>query len=275
MVVGLLDGRVRSGAEPLLRPDDAGAMRGEGVFETILVQGGQPRDLPEHLARLAKSATMLDFQGPPDADWLHGVHAVLGAFPGGDLVLRLVSTRGPAGAPPTCYVTGTPVPDEVLRQRVQGVAVLLLDRGFAGSDAAAAPWMLTSAKTLSYAVNMAALRHARSMGADDVIFVGRDGAVMEAPTATVVVVRDRTLVTPPLDGILDGITVVRLIRAAQDAGWATAYERLTPDDLSAADGVFLVSSVRLVAPVTSIDEVPRPGAERAGELLDLLDAPPR
>ena len=272
MVVGLLDGRVLTGADPLLRPDDAGVMRGEGVFETTLVHGGEPRDLPRHLLRLAKSAAMLDFEVPDDAEWQRGVDAVIGAW-GSDFVLRLVATRGPAGGSPTCYVAGTPVAESSVRQRTEGVSVVLLDRGFVGSSAGVSPWMLTAAKTLSYAVNMAALRHARAAGADDVIFVGSDGAVLEAATATVVVLRDRTLLTPPLEGILDGITVVRLIRAAQAAGWATAYQRLTPDDLSTADGVFLVSSVRLVAPVISVDGVSRGGADRAAELLELLDAP--
>ena len=112
-------------------------------------------------------------------------------------------------------------------QRTAGVRTLLLDRGLSGPQVAAAPWLLAGAKTLSYAINMAALRYAVAHDADDVIFVGSDGAILEAPTATVVVANGRALLTPPLDGVLDGITVVRLIRAAQAAGWETAYRRLT------------------------------------------------
>ena len=78
--------------------------------------------------------------------------------------------------------------------------VLLLDRGFSAAEAEAAPWLLAGAKTLSYGVNMAALRYAAEHDADDVIFVGSDGAVLEAPTASVVVARGRTLLTPPSAG---------------------------------------------------------------------------
>ena len=60
------------------------------------------------------------------------------------------------------------------------------------------------------------------------IFLGSDGAVLEAPTASVVVARDRTLITPPPDGILDGITVRRLFRAAGEAGWSTRDGRADP-----------------------------------------------
>jgi 4-amino-4-deoxychorismate lyase len=273
MLVGLLDGRLVPSTVPLLRPDDAGVTRGDGIFETTLVHAGTPRDLPEHLARLSRSARMTDLSVPDACCWQRGIDAVLDGWSGGDMVLRLVATRGPEAGSATCYVTGAAVSGNAVQQRLDGIRVLLLDRGFSGSAAAAAPWLLAGAKTLSYAINMAALRYARAHDADDVIFVGSDGAVLEAPTATVVVVRDRTLLTPPLAGVLDGITVDRLMRAARDAGWATSYQRLTRDDLTAADAVFLASSIRLLAPVTSIDGMPRGDAGRTRELLDLLQCP--
>ena len=46
------------------------------------------------------------------------------------------------------------------RQRQSGVRVLLLDRGFTVDAATTSPWLLAGAKTLSYGVNMAALRYA-------------------------------------------------------------------------------------------------------------------
>jgi 4-amino-4-deoxychorismate lyase len=273
MVVGLLDGRLVPSTVPLLRPDDAGVTRGDGVFETTLVHAGTPRDLEEHLARMAISARMTDLVLPDPMDWQRGIDAVLDSWSGGDMVLRLIATRGPEHGVPTCYVTGSAVSETAVRQRVTGVRVLLLDRGFSGPAAAAAPWLLAGAKTLSYAINMAALRYASAHDADDVIFIGSDGGVLEAPTATVVLLRGRTLLTPPLEGVLDGITVVRLFRAAQDAGWSTAYRALTRDDLLGADGVFLASSIRLLTQVTSIDGSPRGDSGRSSELQGLLDCP--
>ena len=273
MLVALLDGRLVPSTAPLLRPDDAGVTRGDGIFETTLAVGGVPRDLDEHLARLAKSAKMMDLTLPAESEWRRGIDAVLGAWTGLEMVLRLVATRGPEHGIPTCYVTGSAVSSAAVAQRTAGVRTLLLDRGLSGPQVAAAPWLLAGAKTLSYAINMAALRYAVAHDADDVIFVGSDGAILEAPTATVVVANGRTLLTPPLDGVLDGITVVRLIRAAQAAGWDTAYRRLTPQDLAEADGVWLASSVRLLAPVVSIDSVKRSDGGLTAELLSLLGCP--
>jgi len=161
-----------------------------------------------------------------------------------------------------------------VRQRTEGVRVLLLDRGFSASAGRAAPWLLVGAKTLSYGVNMAALRYAAGHDADDVIFLASDGAVLEAPTATVVVARDRTLTTPPAAGILEGITVRRLFRAAAGAGWRTESAVLTCTDLSAADGVWLVSSARLLAPVTAIDGALRSDGGLTAQLAGMLQVPP-
>ena len=272
-VVARLDGTLVPADAPLLRPDDAGVVRGDGVFESTLAVDGEIRDLDEHLARLRVSAEMIELALPGPEAWRRGVDAVVAARPEGELAVRLTATRGPAGGPPTCFVTGTSLGADLLRQRRAGVRVLLLDRGFTATSSAGRPWLLAGAKTLSYAINMAALRYATSHDADDVIFVGGDGRVLEAPTATVVLAHGRILSTPPTDGILAGITVRRLFAAAEDSGWTTRTAPLTVDDLRAADGVWLTSGVRLLAAVTAVDGVSRAATESTAELSALLQVP--
>jgi 4-amino-4-deoxychorismate lyase len=274
-LTALLDGTLLPPETPLLRPDDLGVLRGEGVFETTLVVDGVARDLDDHLARLAISAEMTGLVVPAPDRWRTGVDALVKAWTGDrQMVLRLVVSRGPESAvEPVCYLLGGPLSPASRRQRTDGVRVLLLDRGFTARTAADATWLLAGAKTLSYGVNMAALRYAAANEADDVIFLGSDGAVLEAPTASVVVANGRTLSTPPRDGILDGITVRRLFRAARDAGWSTTNQVLTRADLHAAAGVWLVSSARLIAPVISIEGAPRDDHGLTAEIAALLEVP--
>jgi 4-amino-4-deoxychorismate lyase len=212
---------------------------------------------------------------PAPERWRRGVRAVIEAWTGGrQMVLRLIASRGPEHVrEPVCYVLGAELPVSSARQRVTGVRVLLLDRGFTVEAATSAPWLLAGAKTLSYGVNMAALRYAREQGADDVIFLASDGTVLEAPTASVVVARGRILTTPPDEGILAGITVRRLFRAAAAAGWQVRTEPLTAAELHSADGVWLASSARLIAPVVAIGGRPRSNGTLTAELADLLDVP--
>ncbi len=276
-VLALLDGGLADPDAPLLRADDLGVMRGDGVFETVLVVDGVPCELEPHLARLARSAAMLDLPEPDADGWRSCVDAVICAWTGGrEMVLKLVLTRGVEGTGRvTGFATGSPVPPSLVAQRRDGVSVVTLTRGIAPELVAEAPWLLLGAKTLSYAVNMAALRHAAAAGADDVVFTAPGGTVLEGPTATVVIARNRTLRTPPPEsGILAGTTQGALFRVAAGAGWDTRVEPIGVDELRGADGVWLASSVRLLARVHTLDgeALPDggPGAELALLLTDAL-----
>ena len=274
-LVARLDGILVPPTLPFLRPDDLGVLRGDGVFEATLVVDGVPRDLDDHLARLRLSARQVDLTLPPPEAWQKGIDAVLAGWGGGpQMVLRLICTRGiEAGGEPTAYVIGSAVAESSVRQRVEGVRVLVLDRGFTGPQIATEPWLLPGSKTLSYAINMAAYRFARTQGADDVIYTGSDGFVLEAPTSTVVLVRGRTLITPLRSGILDGITARRLFAAAQAAGWSTSEESVRPGDLHSVDGLFLTSSIRVLTPVVAVDGAERQNGDLTAELGSLLQVP--
>lgn len=258
-VLGVLGGGLVDSTAPLLRADDLGVLRGDAVFETIRVDGDRRYNEQAHLDRLARSAAMLGLPSPDGAGWQALTDLVLGAWTGGEAILRLVYTRGVEDSGvPTGFAYLCAVPDSTRRARRAGVRVVTLTRGLAAGDHADAPWLLVGAKTTSYAVNMAAQRYARSHDADDAIFVSVDGQVLEAPTATVVWALDETLCTPPVDvGILDGTAAHGLFERAAAEGFGAAVRRASVADLHAADAVWLVSSVRGAVTVTAIDGKPR------------------
>ncbi|QGK71756.1 aminodeoxychorismate lyase [Allosaccharopolyspora coralli] len=257
-VLALLDGTLADPDAPQLRVDDLGVHRGDGIFETILVVEGRPRELGPHLDRLERSARLMDMTIPPREDWQRLVAAAVDAWPWKDdreMALKIVCTRGVEGTDvPTAWGLGTSIEEQTKRKRADGVSVVTLERGIAPELMERAPWLLLSAKTLSYAVNMAAMREARRRDADEVVFVASDGTVLEGPTSNVVLAQGNSLLTtPPSTGILRGTTQGALFRAAENAGWNTRVERFGVDDMLAADGVWLASSVRLVTQVRSID----------------------
>ena len=110
---------------------------------------------------------------------------------------------------------------------------------------------------------MAAGRHAHAAGADDVVFTSLEGRLLEGPTSTVVWADGGRLHTPPVEtGILPGTTMARLFARAADEGRPTAITPGTVDDLHAADAVWLLSGVRGVAVVHTLDGVRRDQLER-------------
>ena len=259
---------------PVLRADDLGALRGDGIFETMHLRGGRPWLLDEHLARMARSAARLELALPPGAALAELVgQAAAGWGAEAEGGLRLVCTRGPEdGGPVTVFATAFAISPTTLRARREGVAVVTAPLGFAVDARSAAPWLLGGAKTVSYAVNMASLRWAATQGADEVLWLSSEGYALEAPTATLVWLADETLWTVPPEqtGILAGTTARWLLNHAGDLGFGAAERLVRPDELADADGVWLVSSVRGAAEVRALDGVARKSSAHTGAVIDLL-----
>jgi 4-amino-4-deoxychorismate lyase len=259
--------------EPVLSAFDLGLVRGDGVFETVAVAGGSMPHLDAHLARMARSAALMELADPRETVWHALTKSLLDGWPADvEGACRLILTRGlGTGLPPTALAVLFAVPAETLRQRTEGVSVVTLCLGVPADFRARAPWLLGGAKTLSYAVNMAALRHATTRGADDVVFTSLEGQILEGPTSTVVWASGGTLHTPPTEtGILPGTTMARLFDRAAQAGRPTAVTPGTVEDLHAADAVWLVSGVRAAATVHTLDGVPRGDAGLSAGVRELL-----
>jgi 4-amino-4-deoxychorismate lyase len=259
--------------EPVVTAFDQGLGRGDGAFESVLVTGGRTPHLDAHLDRLHRSARLMELPDPGEAPVRALVAAATADWPADvEGVCRLFLTRGLGeGFPPTAIALLAAVPAETVRQRTEGVSVVSLGLGVPADFRSSAPWLLGGAKTLSYAVNMAALRHAHAVGADDVVLTSLEGRLLEGPTSTVVWAADGTLHTPPLEtGILPGTTVARLFEQAANDGWPTAWTHGTVEDLHAADAVWLLSGVRSAAVVHTLDGVPRADAGLTARVRALL-----
>ena len=281
-VVVTLDGQSQDPQTPLLHADDLAVVRGDGIFESLLVRDGRPCLLEAHLGRLTQSAKLMDLPPPDLARWRAAVVTAVSRWTeqGGDEgVLRLIYSRGrESGGDPTAFVMIGAVAGRVAGARTDGVAAVTLARCLPAEGAADMPWLLAGAKTLSYAVNMAALRHAERQGAGDVIFISAEGHILEGPRSTVVIATEGEdggpclLTPPPWYPILRGTTQQALFEVARDKGYDCDYRVLRPADLFAAQGVWLVSSITLAARVHTLDGRPLRPAPMAAELTALVDA---
>jgi len=222
------DGRVIPASEasvPLL--DDA-FLRGEAVFDTVLVRGGRTHALSDHLARLRRSAGTLGFKPPVVTP----------------MVADLLAAWGHADGALTIIAGRSGLRRGILRTRptptVQSLAVV------------ETPWRtaVSGAKTLSYAANMVVQRIAQERGADDALVVD-DGVVVELPTGAIVWARDGRLYAPDPARVpaLPSVTLARLatLTSIELGAWPVA-------DILTADEVFVVSATRPVVPVHAIDE---------------------
>ena len=280
-VIVTLDGEIHPSGMPLLHADDLAAVRGDGVFETLLIRDNRACLVESHLQRLTQSAKLMDLPRPDLPSWRRAIDVATRqwcANTADEGAMRLIYSRGrESGSAPTAYVMVNAVPERVTAVRRDGVAAVTLDRGLPASGIDAMPWLLAGAKTLSYAINMAALRHAARRGAGDVIFVSSDGYILEGPRSTVVIAADiggttGLLTPPPWYPILRGTTQQALFEVARAKGYDCDYRSLRVSDLFAAQGIWLVSSITLAARVHTLDGRPLQPAPMAAEFAELVDA---
>lgn len=275
-IVVLGRGPVPAG-EPVLRGDDLGVLRGDGLFETMHLRQGRPWLRDEHLARLAASAAAVELALPPIAALIDLLDTVRAGWPARvEGALRLVCTRGPeAGGPPSVYATLTEVPASSRVARRDGISVATLPLGVPAGARTGLDWLPAGIKSTSYAVNTAARRWADRAGVDDVLWISSDGYALEGPTANVVWLTGGTLCTVPAatTGILPGTTVAWLLGHAGELGLTAAERMVTPAELHAADGVWFTSSVRGLTEIHTLDGVRRARCPRTPALHAVLGFP--
>lgn len=256
---------LRDPRQPLVHVDEAGYLRGDGVFETVAVLHGQPRALPEHLERLDASARAIGLSIPGAAVWSRALDLAVAEHEAiNDLTVRFVAAYG-RGDTARCTVRASPTPD-VRELRERGVAIVVLDRGYA--SAALAPWLLGGVKTTSGAVTRAALREAAARGAEDVVWRTSDGLLLEGATSSLVLLARGVLATPSSSGVLAGTTVERILALGAEHGLEPARRELPVAALAGAEAAWLVSSTRRAVPIRAVDDAVLPVHQKLTEAFE-------
>jgi len=222
------------------RPDPA-----QGVFDSLLVVGGEPVELEAHLSRLGR--TLLQVYGAElPAEVREQVLPVAAPFELG----RLRVTAVPARIGLEIEMAACPL-DPALMFPAAGAALGSVDRpGGHGPH----KW-----------VDRRGMENPDA-GPGQLI---RDGdELLEAGWANLFAVREETLWTPPADGrILPGIARATLLEIAEEEGIPAQEQSLRPEDLYNAEETFLTNSVRGIEPAASLDGTDLPGR---GPLSDRL-----
>ena len=248
----LWNGVIRESTDNSLNPGQVGLLSGWGVFSTFRVLNGALFAWDRHWARMSRDARLLNVPMPADPDHVYGeLLKLLQANNVADCTLRLVVVRngggmweGPAGGPPSDVIAltaGMKKWGSSVRLGIQPHA------RYAASD-------FTRAKILSWAENLRWAERAQENGFDEVVLLNERGQVTECTSANLFAVFGSEVVTPPAtDGCLPGITREVLLEEIRIPGISVVERSLMPEELLAADEVFITSSTRNLLPVREID----------------------
>lgn len=238
---------------------DLAVMRGYGIFDYTRTYNGRPFQLDAHLARLERSAQMIDLALPrPLAEIKRIALETLNQNYYAEASLRIIVTGGDSedtmtqSGDPRLIVLVAPLPIMPESWYENGVKVITH----------CAERFMPEAKTLNYVPAVIALKKAQAQGAADALYLDRSRRVLEGTTTNVFAFFGDTLVTPDAD-VLRGVTREVVLEIAGDL-YDVQKRDLTFDELRYADEVFMTSSNKEVCPISQVDDfligAGRPGA---------------
>ena len=235
---------------------------GTGVFEGIRAYWNAADEqlyvfrLREHFERMTRSCRIVRIELPGDPDELSAIVVEL---------LRRNSFKSDVYIRPLAYKAARVV-KVALHGLRDGFGIYAFPMGgylsIGGLAAHTTSWRRISdeaiparAKVTGAYINTAlAVDEAGEHGAEEAIFLTNGGHVSEGGGSNLYMVRDGTLITPPVtDDILEGITRQTIVSLARELGHPVVERPIDRTELFVADEVFFCGTGAQVAPCVKID----------------------
>jgi len=267
MNIFYVDGQFVEENEARLPVTDLAVLRGYGIFDFLRTYNGIPFHLNDHLLRLERSARLIGLPLPHSASAIAEiVRETLARNSYPESNIRIVVTGGASqdgispGNSQRLLVMISPVKPMPDDWYTKGAAIITchVERFMPG------------AKSINYIPAILCQNEARSRGAVEAVYVDRDGYLLEGTTSNLFVVRGDTLITPPCDRVLPGITRQVVLELAKKE-FAVLERRVHVDELRLLDEAFLASSVKEVVPVVTVDAVSIGNGRPGGTTVRIME----
>jgi branched-chain amino acid aminotransferase len=243
---------LREASANVLSPGQVGLLSGWGVFSTLRVAEGVLFAYERHWARISRDAAAFHVPIPDDCEKVkRKLMELVERNQAYNSTLRLVIVRNGGG------MWANPSPE-----RPSDLIALTADTKEWGHGVklayqpnarfAAGPFAGT--KILSWSMNLTWLETAQARGFDEVLLLNERGEIAECTSANVFISNGDQVWTPPLNsGCLPGITREVLLGEVHIPGVKIGEKALTPEEIEAADEVFITSTTRDLLPVIEIE----------------------
>lgn len=254
--IAYVNGRYLPHREAAVHIEDRGYQFADGVYEVVPVFHARLIDEEPHLDRLERSLAELRIPMPKPraimrmigAEVMRRNHLTYGFIY--TQVTRGVAPRDhkfPKAIRPSLVMTVRQMKPQTPEQLEKGAAVITVPD---------IRWQRRDIKSISLLPNCLAKQQAVEAGAAEAWQVDPDGTVTEGSSTNAwIITADNKLVTRKADhSILNGITRMSLIAAAQAAGLDFEERPFTVEEARQAREAFLTSSTNLVMPVVRIDD---------------------
>lgn len=244
------NGQIGNYDEMVIPLSDRSVFFGDAVYDAVLVLGGKPFALDLHLDRLYNSCALTDIVFSMPREQLIGeISRLLEASEGDAHMLYLQVTRG--AAPRKHEYPQSTAPN--LLMFAKPIALTPKDKKIKLISMQDVRFAYCHIKTTNLLPNVFASEKATRAGADEVLWY-RDGRVTEAAHSSILIIKDGTVIMPPLDHlVLPGITRRVLHGLCDQNGIKVEVREFSVDEVMAADEIILCSTTKNILFVYDID----------------------
>ena len=253
-----INGKIMPPEKAFISVFDHGFLFGDSVYEVFATHKGKLFAAKEHLTRLRASARAISLKIPfTDEYLLEEMQKTMEAAENSESYTRMVITRGKGDihiSPVSCnspsmilYVKKAEKYPEEYYSKGIAISVVSTKRNLKDS-------LNPGIKTGNYLNSVLAIIEAEKMGVYDGLMLNSDGFISECTTSNFYLVENGVVKTAdPECGILIGITRQMLIDVARENGIIVEECKLSPEEIPAADELFITSTTKGVMPVTTCD----------------------
>lgn len=242
-----LNGKIISQNKASIMLDDLGILRGYGVFDFIRTYRGKPFFLKEHLARLKKSAGILNIKMPvSEKELTRVIKKLLLKNRNKESYVRIVLTGGrqtanPTFNHPTLYILIEKLKECPKQLYKKGIKIIIHEH----------QRVFPEAKTLNYITAFQLTSWQRQNGGFEILYTS-NGNVLEATTSNFFIIKKNHLITAKRN-ILFGITRNLIIKLAKKNKFVVEERDVKTKELKKCTEAFITATNKEIIPVVKID----------------------
>ncbi|MGM0479659.1 MAG: aminotransferase class IV [Bacteroidota bacterium] len=243
------NGEVLKNDGATLTAANRGHLYGDGLFESIRVVDGKPINLEAHILRMLEGAATLKMRTPAFYSTAFFEEKIIELLKlssidqGGKVRISIDRMSGgtyrPSSNETTYFIEVSPLNDELFRLNPRGWEVDLYTAMRKHKN------KLSNFKTKNGLLYVMCAIEAQEKGLDDLLITDSKGGILEGSSSNLFVVSNGVLYTPGLEeGCLGGVMRMTLINLALENGIKVYESSIMPQNLLAADEVFLTNAIK-------------------------------
>jgi D-alanine transaminase len=228
---------------------------GDAIYDVAGVLDGKLIDFEHHMQRYSNSLQKLSIESPLSQDEiLHAFRKLVELNQLDEGLVYMQVTRGTAER------------DFVWPDDIKPTVFMFTQAKTAGESKAAQTgitlvstpdirWARRDIKSVNMLGQVLAKKAAHDAGAYEALMIDDEGYITECGSSSFFIVRDKLILTRPLDNdILPGVTRRAVIALCNSQGFRLVETRFTLDEALTADEVFISAASSYVLPVVQIDD---------------------